>query len=91
VPGNIVALDDALARRLVVLLDGTRDRAALLRDIRGDAAAMAGLKKAAGEKGDASSLTAALERSLDALGRCALLLAEAPPACGAGRSRSSAA
>ena len=58
--GSMIELDDPLAPRLLPLLDGTRDRAALLRALRGDAAA--------------------LERCLEALGRCALLTADPPPA-----------
>lgn len=38
--GNSVELDDPLARRILPLLDGTRDRAALLRETRSDAAAL---------------------------------------------------
>ncbi len=56
--GNMVALDDPLARRVLALLDGSRDRAALLREI---------------GAGSGSNDTAALERCLDALAYCALL------------------
>jgi SAM-dependent methyltransferase len=56
-----VRLEDELARRLVMLLDGTRDRAALIEQ----------LGAAAGVPGE--ELVAGLERSLAALARLALL------------------
>ena len=73
--GNVVTLDDPLARRLLALLDGTRDRPALLRAIRDDKDAAAGLRAAAGGRDHEADLAGALDRSLDALGRCALLTA----------------
>ncbi len=76
--GNSVMLDDPLATRLLELLDGTRDRAALLRAPRGDEASRACLRESAGGLDE----EAALERCLDALGRCALLLAEPDRASG---------
>lgn len=74
--GNTVELDDPLALRILPLLDGTRDRAALLAAIRRDAQAQAELVALADGKSDPRSLAGALERCLDGLGRCALLLAE---------------
>ncbi len=76
--GNTVELDDPLALRILPLLDGSRDRVALLAAIRGDARAQAELVATAGGKGDPRSLAGALERCLEGLGRCALLLAEPP-------------
>jgi SAM-dependent methyltransferase len=55
-----VRLEDELARRLVALLDGTRDRAALAAEMQPDAGA---------------DVEPALERSLDSLARLALLVA----------------
>lgn len=74
--GATVELDDPLAARLLPLLDGSRDRAALLAAIRGDAAAAAELRAAANGNTDARSLAQALDRCLDGIGRCALLLPE---------------
>ncbi len=74
--GNSVELDDPLAPRVLPLLDGTRDRATLLRALRADAAAMAELRSAAGGRSDAAALGGALDRCLEGLGRCALLQAE---------------
>jgi hypothetical protein len=49
--GNTVALDDALGRRILVLLDGTRDRTTLMRESGADAAqlerCLAGLARCA--------------------------------------------
>jgi SAM-dependent methyltransferase len=55
-------LDDAFGRRLVSLLDGTRDRAALLAELAPDAGM------------DGGELSAALERRLERLARAGLLL-----------------
>lgn len=52
--GNTVALDDSAAVHVLRLLDGTRDRAALLREVGGD--------------------LESLDRCLQGLARCALLL-----------------
>jgi hypothetical protein len=71
-----VDLDDPLARRLLDFLDGTRDRTALMRDVRADASAMAALRSSAGGNTDGTGLAEALERGLEGLGRCALLLAD---------------
>jgi hypothetical protein len=62
-----VRLEDDLGRRLVVLLDGTRDRVQLLRELRGFLA----------ETGSEvpHSLEAGLERSLEGIARLALLRA----------------
>jgi hypothetical protein len=62
-----VGIDDELGRRLVVLLDGTRDRAALLRDLR------TFLLEAGREVPD--GLDDGLERSLQGLAGLALLRA----------------
>jgi len=60
-----VRIEDDLGRRLVTLLDGTRDRAALAADLRAFLA----------ERGDPvpADLAAALDRSLEGLARMALL------------------
>ena len=80
--GSNVLLDDPLARRVLSLLDGTRGRAELLRELRADKATLALLGAAAAGIGE----EAALDRCLDALGRCALLRAEAAtPSSPAGR------
>lgn len=76
--GSMMKVDDPLARRVLPLLDGTRDRAALLRAIRADAEAQAALRAAAGGRTDAPSLARTLEACLEALGGCALLCADAP-------------
>ena len=55
-----VHLEDGLGRRLIVLLDGTRDRAALAAEMRPYAG---------------GAVEAALERSLDGLARLGLLVA----------------
>ena len=69
-----IRLEDDLGWRLLALLDGTRDRAALL----------AALKK--GMKGGYPQLARDLDRSLETLGRAALLLADAArPSCRAVR------
>ena len=74
--GNTVELDDPLAPRLLPLLDGARDRAALLQALRGNDATMTELRAAAGGLGDKASLAAALDRCLEGLGRCALIRAD---------------
>jgi len=76
--GNSVMLDDPLATRMLPLLDGTRDRAALLLALRGDEDSRACLRESARGMDE----EAVLERCLDALGRCALLLADADRASG---------
>jgi len=78
--GSMVKVDDPLARRILPLLDGTRDRATLLRELQAGAAAREELRSAAGGHGDPRSLAAALERCLESLGRCALLLDDTAPA-----------
>jgi hypothetical protein len=65
-----VRIEDDLGRRLVVLLDGTRDRAGLLEEL------SAFLRKSGRDvPGD---LEAGLERSLEGLAALALLRAEEP-------------
>jgi SAM-dependent methyltransferase len=59
-----IQLEDDLGWRLVALLDGTRDRAALLAELR------------AAPEGDYPDLAADLDRSLDTLARVGLLLAD---------------
>jgi hypothetical protein len=60
-----VRIDDELGRRLVALLDGTRDRAGLLDELR------AFLRESGRQVPD--DLDAGLERSLEGLARLALL------------------
>jgi SAM-dependent methyltransferase len=74
--GNALQVDEPLALRLLPLLDGTRDRAALLRELGEDAQALAELRSASQGRGDAASLADALEGALMRLGRCALLRAD---------------
>jgi hypothetical protein len=61
-----VRIEDDLGRRLVTLLDGTRDRAALVADLRAHLAAR-------GEELSDEDLSAGLEASLQGLARLALL------------------
>ncbi len=74
--GRLVSLDNALSKTLLELLDGTRDRDALLREIRGDEAEMKTLLKSVDGRTDEAALAEALERSLEALGLCGLLHAD---------------
>jgi SAM-dependent methyltransferase len=75
--GNSVLADEPLARWLLSRLDGTRDRAALLREAGADAQALSGLQALAEGRTDPASLAAALEAGLDGMGRSALLRADA--------------
>lgn len=78
--GGTVRLDDPLALRLLPLLDGTRDRAALVRAVGSDPGARAELSTSAGGRTDRASLARAIDGCLDELGRCALLHADPAPA-----------
>ena len=73
-----VRLEDDLVRRLLLLLDGTRDRAALLNELRrmiasGEASIEVEEKDDSSQK--PNGLSDGLERSLDNLARLALLVA----------------
>lgn len=78
--GSTVRLDDPLARSLLPLLDGTRDRVALLRAASSDPGALAELRSSAGGRPDRASLARALDDCLGELGRCALLRDDTAPA-----------
>jgi hypothetical protein len=70
-----VRLEDDLGRHLITLLDGTRDRATLLTEL--ERFVGSGAVGLGGEEADAlvRELPPALERSLEGLGRLALLCA----------------
>lgn len=74
--GRLVSLDSAASKLLIERLDGTRGREALLREMRGDEAAMEALSKTADGRTGEAALLEALDRSLEALGMCGLLHAD---------------
>lgn len=74
--GRLVSLDSAASKWLLERLDGTRDRETLLREMRGDEAAMEALSKSVDGRTDEAGLMTALDRALEALGMCGLLHAD---------------